>query len=59
MLKWLGGLESVGLRLVEEFEDAEEYGSILQPNVTLEELDRLVSDLKDFMLQQPEDKPQQ
>ena len=41
VLKRLGGLEPVGLRLVEDFEDAEEYGSILQPNVTLDELDRL------------------
>ena len=33
--------------------DADEYWN------NMEELDQLVSDLKDFMLQQPEDKPQQ
>ena len=48
VLKKLGGLEPVGLRLVEEFEDAEEYGSILQPNITLEELDRLDKRLEEI-----------
>ena len=33
--------------------DADKYWN------NMEELDQLVSDLKDFMLQQPEDKPQQ
>ena len=51
VLKRLGGLESLGLRLVEDFEDAEEYGSILQVDYTehdlqllemkLEEIDRM------------------
>ncbi len=51
VLKRLGGLEPLGFRLVEDFENAEEYGSILQVNYTendlqlldmkLEEIDRM------------------
>ena len=48
VLKKLGGLEPVGLRLVEEFKDAEEYGSILQPNITVEEPDRLDKRLEEI-----------
>ena len=41
VLKRLGGLEPVGLRLVEDFKDAEEYGSIIQVNYIEDELIRL------------------
>lgn len=40
-LKRLGDLESLGRRLVADFKDAEEYGSILQLNYTKEELEAL------------------
>ena len=40
-LKRLGDLEKLGKRLLADFEDAEEYGSILQLNYTKEELDAL------------------
>ena len=40
-LKRLGDLESLGRRLVSDFKDAEEYGSILQLSYTKEELDAL------------------
>ena len=41
VLKKLGGMEPVGFRLVEDFEDAEEYGSILQVSYTEDELYRV------------------
>ena len=47
VLKRLGGLEPLGLRLVEDFQDAEEYGSILQVDYTEEELQRLEEKLDD------------
>ena len=40
-LKRLGDLKDLGNRLIEDFRDAEEYGSILQLNYTQEELDTL------------------
>ena len=40
-LKQLGSLEQLGRRLVDDFQDAEEYGSILQLSYTAEELDAL------------------
>ena len=59
-LKLLGDLEPLGRRLVEDFKDAEEYGSILQPKYTKEELDALDARLTelqgreydDFLVQQ-------
>ena len=59
-LKLLGDLEPLGRRLVEDFKDAEEYGSILQPKYTKEELDALdarLAELRqreydDFLVQQ-------
>lgn len=59
-LKLLGDLEPLGRRLVEDFKDAEEYGSILQPKYTKEELDALDARLEelrereydDFLVQQ-------
>ena len=38
---FLGEEEEIARRLWESFVDAKEYGSLVQPNVTLEELDRL------------------
>ena len=49
VLKRLGGLEPLGLRLVEDFEDAEEYGSILQVDYTEEELQRLEKRLDEIV----------
>ena len=40
-LKRLGDLEKLGRRLITDFKDAEEYGSILQLKYTKEELDSL------------------
>ena len=40
-LKWFGEKRQLAQRLLEEFRDAEEYGSILKPDVTLAELDEL------------------
>ncbi len=48
VLKRLGGLEPLGLRLIEDFQDAEEYGSILQVNYTEEELQRLEQKLEEI-----------
>ena len=39
--EFLGEEEKIARRLWESFVDAKEYGSLVQPNVTLEELDRL------------------
>lgn len=38
---FLGGEEEIARRLWDAFADAKEYGSLVQPNVTLEELERL------------------
>ena len=38
---FLGEQEEIARRLWESFADAKEYGSLVQPNVTLEELERL------------------
>ncbi|MBQ9664284.1 MAG: BREX-1 system adenine-specific DNA-methyltransferase PglX [Oscillospiraceae bacterium] len=40
-LKQLGDMEQLGRRLIDDFRDAEEYGSILQLSYTKEELDAL------------------
>ncbi len=48
VLKRLGGLEPLGLRLIEDFQDAEEYGSILQVNYTEEELQLLEQKLEEI-----------
>ncbi len=48
VLKRLGGLEPVGLRMLEDFEDAEEYGSILQVSYTEDELSRLEKKLEEI-----------
>ncbi len=40
-LRRLGDMEKLGIRLINDFRDAEEYGSILQLNYTQEELDAL------------------
>ncbi len=48
VLKRLGELEPLGLRLVEDFEDAEEYGSILQVNYTEDELEKLEQKLEEI-----------
>lgn len=47
-LKRLGDLEPLGKRLIEDFRDAEEYGSILQLSYTKEELDALDARLDDI-----------
>lgn len=48
VLKRLGGLEPVGLRMLEDFEDAEEYGSILYVSYTADELDRVEKKLAEI-----------
>ena len=48
VLKRLGGLETVGLRLMEDFEDAEEYGSILQVRYAEAELERVEKKLEEI-----------
>ena len=47
-LKRLGDLEKLGRRLITDFKDAEEYGSILQLNYTKTELDALDARLDDI-----------